>query len=473
MINERNEIRKDLKLFNEIVEELLNLEVEQPVSPVIAPEKLFDEMDLHLNEEPLDDDQFKASLKDLVFKTPKTSSNRFFNQLFGGRQSKAYLGDLLAVMLNNSMYTYKVGGPQIGIEKEIINQISTRVGYASGSGGTIGAGGSMNNFMAMIMARDAQNNSIKNDGVRDHLVAYTSKESHYSVAKNGTFAGIGRDNIRYINSDERGAMLASDLELKITQDLKDGLKPFFVNVTTGTTVLGVADPIEELSKVCKKHNVWLHVDGAYCGAVLFSKKYRKLLKGVELSDSFAFNAHKMLGTPLSCSIIVVKDKRDLNYSFSNEASYLYQDHGDDFNPGKTSFQCGRRNDALKFWSLWKAVGTSGLEKIVDHQFHLADTARDYIRSNSDYTLYSGDDSVSICFNYKNIDPKVLCNSLYDHEELVVGFGEFDGTFFVRLVTVNASNTDEDLLNFFKIMEKFVDSNPQIFNSTENLVVQTN
>jgi len=74
---------------------------------------------------------------------------------------------------------------------------------------------------------------------------------------------------------------------------------------------------------------------------------------------------------------------------------LYQTDGDDFNLGKTSFQCGRRNDALKFWTLWKSIGTKGLEQIVDQQFNLANVALDYIRSNSDYTLYSFDDAISI------------------------------------------------------------------------------
>ncbi|MDG1297084.1 MAG: pyridoxal-dependent decarboxylase, partial [Saprospiraceae bacterium] len=206
----------------------------------------------------------------------------------------------------------------------------------------------------------------------------------------------------------------------------------------------------------------LHVDGAYCGSVLFSKKYRHLIDGVELVDSFSFNAHKMLGTPLSCSLIVVQDKKHLHDSFSNDASYLYQTDHDEFNLGKTSLQCGRRNDALKFWTLWKSVGTEGLERIVDIQFELADVARDYIRSNSDYTLYSFDESIGICFNYKGIPARSICTLLYEHSELLVGYGSFKETEFIRLVTINAQNTKEDILNFFKIMEQFVAENAEKF-----------
>ncbi len=68
------------------------------------------------------DDDFKKVLKEVLASTPKNGYQLIFNQLFGGRQGKAVLGDLLAVMLNNSMYTYKVAGPQVGIEQEIIRQ---------------------------------------------------------------------------------------------------------------------------------------------------------------------------------------------------------------------------------------------------------------------------------------------------------------------------------------------------------------
>ena len=165
--------------------------------------------------------------------------------------------------------------------------------------------------------------------------------------------------------------------------------------------------------------------------------------------------------PMTCSIILVNDKKHLHNSFNNEADYLYQTDGDDFNLGKTSFQCGRRNDALKFWTLWKSVGTKGLEQIVDQQFDLADVAREYVKRNPDYTLYSYDDSISICFNYKNIDPTTLCTALYENQITVVGFGSFEEETFIRLVTINANNEKLDILNFFKLLEGFVEQTPDL------------
>ena len=455
-------MKQELKIFNKLALQLLEEEQKNPVVKPVRPDELFKKLDIHLQNKSVSEDQLIQTLQSIIAATPKTASAHFFNQLFGGRNPKATLGDLLAVLLNNSMYTYKVAGVQVGIEKEIINKVCEKINFPKTAGGTIATGGSMCNFMGMLLARDAFNNTIKQDGVFQKLIVYTSKESHYSIPKNASFLGLGRKQVRYIACNEKGEMQPEDLEKQVQKDVAAGLHPFFVNATAGTTVLGSFDPIEPISEICKKHNLWLHVDGAYCGAVLFSEKYKNRIKGVSKADSFCFNAHKMLGTPLTCSVFVVRDKKYLYESLSNEADYLYQTDEDDYNLGKTSFQCGRRNDALKLWTLWKAVGTEGLELMVNKQFELAEAARNYIKSNPDYTLYSYDDSVSICFNYKDIPAKKLCTLLYEHGKLMVGYGSFNNKEFIRLVTINASNNTANILNFFKILEDFVTAHKSLF-----------
>ncbi len=447
-------MKDTLKIFEEIATELLEDEQVNPVAEYIPTKDLLDRLDISLEQNGISDRELKIVLKDLVFKTPRTATKAFFNQLFGGRNDKAVLGDLLAVMLNNSMYTYKAGGPQIGVEKVIIRKICDMIGWDKTSNGTIAPGGSMTNFMALLMARDAYDTTTPHDGVTKKMTVYTSKESHYSIAKNAAFSGIGRNQVRYIDTDDHGIMSISHLTKAVEDDVKQGYHPVMVNCTAGTTVMGAFDPITAVREICDKYNMWLHVDGAYCGSVLWSKKYVRLIEGVELVDSFSVNAHKMIGTPLSCSIIVVKDEKHLHDSFSNDASYLYQTDNDGYNLGKTSIQCGRRNDALKFWTLWKSVGSAGLEKIVDHQFDLADCAREYIMSNPDYTLYSYDDSISVCFNYKDIPARTLCTALYEKSAMMVGYGSFQEDEFIRFVTINAQNSKQDILDFFKVLEEF-------------------
>lgn len=449
-------MEKSLALFQQIVGQLLIDEKKSPMAEHVPSAELYDQLDLSLSDEPIDDERFQKALTDLVMKTPRTATNAFFNQLFGGRNEKAVLGDLLAVVLNNSMYTYKAAGPQVGVEKAILREICNMIGWDENADGTIATGGSMTNFMSMLMARDAFDQKSRFEGVKEKMTVYTSKESHYSIPKNAAFSGIGRDNVRFIPTNDVGEMDVEVLKGTIAADKANGFHPVLVNVTAGTTVLGAFDDINAISKVCEEHNIWLHVDGAYCGSVLFSDKYRHLIDGVQKVDSFSVNAHKMIGTPLTCSIIVVKDKTHLRDSFANDASYLYQTDHDEFNLGKTSLQCGRRNDALKFWTLWKSVGTKGLAEIVDHQFALADTARQYIEDNPDYKLYSYDESISVCFNYKGIPAREICTRLYEESELMVGYGTFREDEFIRFVTINAQNDHEDILNFFTTMEQFVE-----------------
>ena len=133
---------------------------------------------------------------------------------------------------------------------------------------------------------------------------------------------------------------------------------------------------------------------------------------------------------------------------------MYQTDGDDLNLGKISLQCGRRNDAFKLWTLWKSIGTQGIEAIVDNHFHLADVALNYVQNNPDYKVFSHKDSLTICFNYKDFPADKLCNQLYEKAKLMIGFGRFNEDEFIRLVSINPENTEADMLNFFKVMEDF-------------------
>ena len=448
----------DLNTFNSLAKDIISDWSKNGIAKRVDPKSLLNKFGIELSNTGISENHLIETLKELALYTPKTSGKLFFNQLFGGLNSKAVLGDLLAVILNNSMATYKIAGPMIEIEREIIRKVAKLISYPDTFGGTIPTGGSMSNFMAIIIARDKKRPATIEDGNTENMVFYTSESSHYSMGKNASFSGIGKNNVKYIETNEKGEMISKKLNETIQSDLKKGLIPFLVNATIGSTVMGANDPINEISKICKKFNLWLHLDGAFAGSIIFSKKYKHLVNGIQHSDSFCFNPHKTLGTPLSTSVFIVKNKQDLFNSFNQKADYLYQTEDNDYNLGQMSFECGRRNNALKFWTLWKYNGTDGISKMVDHNYSLADFARNYITNDPDYKLYSYENSLSICFNYKNIDPKILCNELYNHNQLMVGYGSHKNNEFVRLVSINRENTKNDILNFFKVLEKFVEDN---------------
>ena len=449
-----NKLFDHLNIFHDLSNEIQKKE--NGISERIDPKELLKRLDISLEKEGVHDSKLITSLKDIISHTPKTSSSLFFNQLFGGIDNRAALGDLLAVLLNNSMSTYKIAGPMVELEKEIIRKVSDLISYPKTAGGTFPTGGSMSNFMALIIAKDKKYPNTKDQGITDKFVCYSSNCSHYSIGKNAAFAGIGKNNVRYIATNSKGEMIPEKLIFAIEKDLKEGYLPIFVNATAGTTVMGAIDPISEIGTICKRYDVWMHIDGAYLGTVIFSEKYKRLIAGIEKSNSFCFNAHKTLGTPLSTSVLIVKDALDLFTSFNHAAGYLYQTNTHEYNLGQTSFECGRRNNSLKFWTLWKSVGTKGLGEMIDHNYYLSNIAHEYLKNNPHYQVYSDKNSLSICFNYKDLDPIKLCTQLYEKNRLMVGYGEHHHQKFIRLVSINRNNKEEDILNFFKVLEEFAD-----------------
>ena len=112
------------------------------------------------------------------------------------------------------------------------------------------------------------------------------------------------------------------LEEAIEQDQTSGYIPFVVIGTAGTTNTGSIDPLAEISALCKKYNMWFHIDGAYGASVLLSQKYRSLLKGTELADSISWDAHKWLFQTYGCAMVLVKRYPQSVPQFPCQSEYL-------------------------------------------------------------------------------------------------------------------------------------------------------
>lgn len=113
------------------------------------------------------------------------------------------------------------------------------------------------------------------------LVLFTSEDAHYSVKKLASYLGIGSDNVYDIRTDSKGRMDIDHLIEEIERSLKEGAAPFMISATAGTTVLGAFDPINKLADVCEKYKLWLHVDAAWGGGALISKKHKHLIHGIQ------------------------------------------------------------------------------------------------------------------------------------------------------------------------------------------------
>jgi glutamate/tyrosine decarboxylase-like PLP-dependent enzyme len=382
-----------------------------------------------------------------------TQNPRFNNQLFAGISEPAFYGEVITSLLNTSMATYEISPMASLIEKELCRKLNSIVGYA-GDEGIMVTGGSNANMLALHCARHRFDETIKQSGNKRNLVAFVSDQAHYSFAKAYNLMGLGLENLIKVKSDDRGRMLVSDLEEKIKKSLNENKNPFFISSTAGTTVLGAFDPIIEIDSIAKKYKLWHHIDGAWGGPVLLSDKYKTLLEGSKLSDSFTWDAHKLMSTGLITTFFLTKHQGILNAANSGGGSrYIFHEYENvEYDTGPDSLQCGRRVDALKFWLHWQYYGDKGVAANVDKLFEKAKYFEGLVKSNPRLKLIKERESLNVCFQVipkSNVDINE-CNyklrfELVKKGEHLVNFSRFqDGTTFFRMVFVNQYTTKNDL-----------------------------
>ena len=389
-------------------------------------------------------DQVADSLCRLMMSTPSSASPRFLNQLFGGRDEVATLAEMLTPVTNTSMYTFKVAGPQVLVEREVLRRMAAKAGYENGEG-IFTPGGSLANLTAMLVARNECFPGLRENGADgSRLTVYTSAAGHYSIRKNAGILGIGRANVRMVPTDREGRMIVRELARCIRDDRVGGAVPVMINATAGTTVLGAFDRLRELASVAQEQRIWLHVDGALGGTVLLNRDHRHLLDGIELSDSFTWDAHKMMGVPLSCSVVLMRRRDLLSRNYSEAADYLFQADPDHLNPGTVSLQCGRRNDALKLWAAWMHHGDEGYDLRIGRMFELAQYAARRIEADPGLSLTLPPPSVNVCFEVSGRSSAVICDRLDAESRLKIGHGIVNGRCAIRLVTIDSDLQEEDI-----------------------------
>lgn len=432
----------------ELAQTLFEAERNEPVARFRTPEEMRESLDFSIPEKGHPPHDVMDLLESVALATPRTASRRFFNQLFAGRDDIASAAEIVAVLLNSSMYTYKAAGPQVLIEKELGEHMGRKVGYPDAEG-IFTPGGSLSNFAGIMIARNEFNDRCQDDGHDGSwMTLYSSELDHYSISKNMAMLGLGRRALRKVAADDRGRMRADALREAIRRDIDEGARPFCINATCGTTVLGAYDPIDELADVAEEFGIWLHVDGAFGGSTALSAKHRQHLKGSERSDSFTWDAHKMMGVPLSCSVILVKQKGLLRKHFSESASYLFQSDEDELNHGVKSMQCGRRNDCLKLWAAWQRLGDAGYARKIDRLYELARYFADRVKDDPRCTLSKEPESVNVCFEVTGKPSDAICETLRQQQKSLVGYGIVDGRRVVRAAFLNADLDEADLDDFF-------------------------
>ncbi|OXA56331.1 Glutamate decarboxylase [Folsomia candida] len=364
-------------------------------------------MDFSLPDEPRNLAEILQDCETTLKHVVRTGHPHFFNQLSNGLDTMSLAGEFITATANTNMFTYEIAPVFILMEKFVFRKMREIIGYTRGD--TIMApGGSISNLYAVIVARHCMFPDYKKQGMRSMVkepIIFTSEHSHYSIMKAAVVAGFGTEHCVNVPCDQRGKMIPEELERLVVKAKEAGSQPFFVTAMGGSTVFGAFDPINDIADICDKHNLWLHIDGAWGGSLLLSKKYRQgRFDGVERARSLTWNPHKLLTTSLQCSTVHFKEKGHLASCNSTHAAYLFQPdkHYDvRYDTGDKVIQCGRRNDIYKLWLKWRAHGTSGLEKAIDHMMGVTEYMVACLKSHPDkfYLIVEEPECTNVCFWY--------------------------------------------------------------------------
>ena len=384
----------------------------------------------------------------------KTNRPEFMNPLWGGVSPVSLAAEIITALTNTSMYTYELAPLATIIEQTVLTRMGEIIGFPE-SGGTLTTGGSNGNMLGMLCARQVMVPSSTQTGINGQtMVAFVSSEAHYSVLMSANVIGIGHQNLIKVACDEHGRMIPSSLKDEITRSRREGYQPFCIISTAGTTVRGAFDPIREIADIAHEEGLWHHVDAAWGGSALFSTKHRSLMEGIELADSICWDAHKMMGVSLICSAFIVKNSDVLARvcSHGEVAHYLFHEDSREYDLGRYSLQCARRNDALKLWLAWRECGDAGWASMVDRYMDLGDYLENLVSQHNELEMLSSRQWTNVCFRYVPEIPYEDLNTLNTkirdrllrNENFMVSRSNIGPNVVIRAVIANPRITESTL-----------------------------
>jgi glutamate/tyrosine decarboxylase-like PLP-dependent enzyme len=288
------------------------------------------------------------------------------------------LADLLAACVNPNVGANILSPMATAIEKQTVKWLAEFIGVSPDYGGLLVSGGNMANFTAFLAARTAKApKNMKEEGltkVTGEMVLYCSKTTHTWIEKATALFGHGSKCIRWISTDADNKMNNDLLTQAIETDLKNGKKPFMVIGTAGDVSTGVVDDLLGIAAICKRYDLWFHIDGAYGIPAAAIPEYKKLFQGMEDADSIALDPHKWLYAPLEAGCTLVKNPQHLIDTFSSHPTYYNFSTMDD-EPSLNYYEYGLQNSrgfrALKVWMALQQIGKRGYIELIHEDIALS------------------------------------------------------------------------------------------------------
>ena len=362
------------------------------------------------------------------------------------------LGDLLSSGLGVQGMLWSTSPACTELETHVMDWLVGMLGLpekfrsSSTGGGVIQDTASSAALCAMLAARERATHYVSNKkGCDGRLVAYVSTQTHSSLQKGAMIAGIGVDNLRAIEVDETFAMKPQALAEQIEADRQAGLTPFFVCATIGTTSSSALDPLIPIAEVCRKHDLWLHVDAAMAGTAMLCPEFRPFQNGVEFADSYNFNPHKWMFTNFDCSCFWVADRKALIQTLSILPEYLRNqatESGAVIDYRDWHIQLGRRFRSLKLWFVIRHYGVEGLRHHVREHVRLAHEFANCVGNDNRFELAAPVPLNLICFRHKAGDAanQMIMDRLNQCGDLFLTHTRLNGKLTLRL-SVGQANTE--------------------------------
>ncbi len=326
-------------------------------------------------------------------------------------------GALVDALTNNAMAIYEMGPGAASVEYFVVNWMLRHAGWTPApleelkarhnepfGGGLLTHGGSLANLTALLMARNLAAPESWQKGVPKDLVVLAGPPAHYSLSRAVSILGLGQQALVALPADAYGVVLPDRLEDVYSDLQRQGKRVMAVVANACQTAAGLYDPLKPMAQFCRRHGLWLHVDGAHGASALLSQTHRFRLDGLELADSLTWDAHKMLRAPVLCAALLTRDHRNLDHIFSQDAPYLFHqkdEPGIDF--AHRTVECTKAGLGLRFFMVLGAMGEQALGQYVQRQYDLAAQAWQFLGTQGDLEMGPLPQSNILCFRVQGSD----------------------------------------------------------------------
>ncbi len=315
---------------------------------------------------------------------------RFFAYFPANSSPPSVLAEMLTATLGAQCMLWQTSPAATEMETRVLDWLRQMVGMPEGFTGVIQDSASSAILAAILTAREkATGWGVNAEGLKAHppMAVYTSEQTHSATEKNVKIAGLGLTGFRKIPVDERFRLRVDALEAAIEADLAAGIRPACVVASIGGTGVGAVDPLRAIGELCRRHDIFLHVDAAWAGSALICPEHRWMFDGIELADSVVFNPHKWLLTNFDCSAHYVKDPNALIRTFSILPEFLKSREADaviDYRDWGVPL--GRRFRALKLWFVIRSYGVEGLRAIIREHVRLGGLFAEWVEADPEFEI---------------------------------------------------------------------------------------